>query len=515
MLRLRGGQFAIGMWVVAEVFALLVTLDQSLGGGTGISLGGLNVFAPGLPSGVHVLDDARVHHGAARTASSSAPAPDRELAAGDSRRRGGRRVAGRQASCAPSACSSSSPPLAAASAGALYLANTLFIQTTSVFGVQWTAYMIFMVLVGGLGTFEGPIIGAIIFYLIQAQFGDSGAWYFIGLGAIAIAFALFLPHGSGVPSTAVCGCDCSRSATHCEGSRLGTGSCRSRGNRHVIQKSNHPRIGGRAMTTTVNGNVRECTQFIGGEWVAASDGRVYDDLDPFTGDVVARVAAGDARRCAPRDRSSGRRVPRVVADACRRTAGASSCKAADILERRRDEVVCWLARETGASFGFGDVPDALRPGPVPAGRRSRVRAARPDPSRRTCRARWRWGSARPVGVVAAIAPWNAALILSARSIAAPLVLGNTVVLKPSEDSPYSRRPAVGRDLRRGRPAGGRAQHRHPRARRGRPDRRRARRESHSSAGSTSRVRPRPAGGSPRLPGATSSGWCSSSAVRTR
>jgi acyl-CoA reductase-like NAD-dependent aldehyde dehydrogenase len=43
---------------------------------------------------------------------------------------------------------------------------------------------------------------------------------------------------------------------------------------------------------------------------------------------------------------------------------------------------------------------------------------------------------RPVGVVGAIAPWNAALILSARSIAAPLVLGNTVVLKPSEESPY-------------------------------------------------------------------------------
>src|SRR5207249_7149403 len=42
---------------------------------------------------------------------------------------------------------------------------------------------------------------------------------------------------------------------------------------------------------------------------------------------------------------------------------------------------------------------------------------------------------KPVGVVGAIAPWNAALILSARSIAAPLALGNTVVLKPSEWSP--------------------------------------------------------------------------------
>ena len=47
------------------------------------------------------------------------------------------------------------------------------------------------------------------------------------------------------------------------------------------------------------------------------------------------------------------------------------------------------------------------------------------------------GSAPPAGVVGAIAPWNAALILSARSIAAPLALGNTVVLKPSEWSPYA------------------------------------------------------------------------------
>ena len=47
------------------------------------------------------------------------------------------------------------------------------------------------------------------------------------------------------------------------------------------------------------------------------------------------------------------------------------------------------------------------------------------------------GLRKPVGVVGAIAPWNAALILSARSIAAPLALGNTVVLKPSEWSPIS------------------------------------------------------------------------------
>jgi branched-chain amino acid transport system permease protein len=46
VLRLRGGQFAVGTWVVAETLALLVLLDHALGGGTGISLRGLNVYPP-------------------------------------------------------------------------------------------------------------------------------------------------------------------------------------------------------------------------------------------------------------------------------------------------------------------------------------------------------------------------------------------------------------------------------------------------------------------------------------
>jgi branched-chain amino acid transport system permease protein len=194
MLRLRGGQFAIGMWVVAEVFGILVTLDQGLGGGTGVSLNGLNVFAPGYRQAytfwvtlacttvllglVFVLLRRRIG------TSLQAVRDDEEAAAS----LGVNVVRSKRVLFVVAA-------VGCGIAGALYLANTLFIQTNSVFGVQWTAYMLFMVLVGGLGTFEGPIIGAVIFYLIQAQFGDSGAWYFVGLGAVAIAFALFLPQG--------------------------------------------------------------------------------------------------------------------------------------------------------------------------------------------------------------------------------------------------------------------------------------------------------------------------------
>jgi branched-chain amino acid transport system permease protein len=55
--------------------------------------------------------------------------------------------------------------------------------------------MIFMVLVGGIGTFEGAILGAVIFFAIETWFGATGVWYLVGLGATALIFALVLPRG--------------------------------------------------------------------------------------------------------------------------------------------------------------------------------------------------------------------------------------------------------------------------------------------------------------------------------
>ena len=56
------------------------------------------------------------------------------------------------------------PPQALA--GALWLATAITFQPKTYFGVQWTAYMIFMVLVGGLGTFEGAILGAVFMTMV-------------------------------------------------------------------------------------------------------------------------------------------------------------------------------------------------------------------------------------------------------------------------------------------------------------------------------------------------------------
>ena len=185
--------------------------------------------------------------------------------------------------------------------------------------------------------------------------------------------------------------------------------------------------------TSVQSDVREAKQFIGGQWTDASDGATFEDRDPFTGDVVANVPAGtrdDARSAIDAAAAAFPEWSQSV-PAQRQ---AIFLKAADILESRRDEVVGLLARETGCSFGFGMFQMSFVPGllrQAAAAAYSPIGQIIPSDHPGTLA----MGLRRPVGVVAAIAPWNAALILSARSIAAPLALGNTVVLKPSELSP--------------------------------------------------------------------------------
>jgi acyl-CoA reductase-like NAD-dependent aldehyde dehydrogenase len=179
---------------------------------------------------------------------------------------------------------------------------------------------------------------------------------------------------------------------------------------------------------------RECRLFIAGEWVDAGEGRTFEDTDPFTGETVAHVPAGT--------REDARRAIEAAAEAFPGWAATPPAerqriflRAADVLERRRDEVVELLARETGAGFGFGMFQMQFVPGLFrqAAGLAySPIGEIIPSDNPGT----FAMGLRRPVGVVGAIAPWNAALILSARSIAAPLAFGNTVVLKPSEESPH-------------------------------------------------------------------------------
>jgi len=193
-LRLRAAQFAIGMWVIAEVMSILVRLDKNLGAGTGISLIQMNQFEPNfrqaytfwMALGFTVLFLAALFFLLRSPLGASLQAiRDDE----DAARSLGVRVASRKRLLFVLA------GFGCGAAGVLVVANTLFIEPGSVFSVQWSAYMIFMVLVGGLGTFEGPLLGAILLFAIQTTFTQGGPWYLVGLGATAALFALVLPRG--------------------------------------------------------------------------------------------------------------------------------------------------------------------------------------------------------------------------------------------------------------------------------------------------------------------------------
>jgi branched-chain amino acid transport system permease protein len=201
VLWLRNGAFAIATWVVAEVFAILVSLDPNpaIGGGTGTSAL--------LPFNLRYTPEQRLHYtywaslGAvavlllllfvllrSRLGGSLQAIRDDEEAAASV---GVRVLLGKGILfvVAGAGC---------AAAGTIILAwqlSVLPLGPDSVFGINWTARMIFMVLVGGLGTFEGPIIGAVVLYLLQTYVAISGVWYFVMLGGVAIAFALLLPRG--------------------------------------------------------------------------------------------------------------------------------------------------------------------------------------------------------------------------------------------------------------------------------------------------------------------------------
>jgi branched-chain amino acid transport system permease protein len=61
--------------------------------------------------------------------------------------------------------------------------------------LDWSAYVIFIVIIGGVGTIEGPIIGVMVFYALQRYLADFGTSYLILLGALAIVTMLFAPQG--------------------------------------------------------------------------------------------------------------------------------------------------------------------------------------------------------------------------------------------------------------------------------------------------------------------------------
>jgi branched-chain amino acid transport system permease protein len=197
--RLRGAYFAIGTWVVAEVFRLLASQVSVLGGGSGISLPASVVLAMApsrqmrefemywlalaltvaILAAIFVL--LRSRHGLALTA-----IRDNELAAQST----GIGVWGIKFAVYILTA------FGTTMVGAFIFLQKLRISPDTAFSVNdWTAFVIFITVIGGIGRIEGPIVGTIIFFALRQTFAGLGSLYLLTMGAVAIVVMLWAPKG--------------------------------------------------------------------------------------------------------------------------------------------------------------------------------------------------------------------------------------------------------------------------------------------------------------------------------
>ncbi|MEJ6748071.1 MAG: branched-chain amino acid ABC transporter permease [Octadecabacter sp.] len=197
--RLKGAYFAIGTWVMAEVFRLSFAQISSLGGGSGSSLpvdvvkslsssrSGREAMSYWLALGAAVIVMGCVYlflrsrRGLALTA-----IRDSEIAAA------GLGINIWRTKLEVYVVTSAFTAII----GGLIFLQKLRISPDAAFSVNdWTAFVIFIVVIGGIGTLEGPIIGTILFFALRETLADLGTTYLIVLGLVAIGIMLKAPKG--------------------------------------------------------------------------------------------------------------------------------------------------------------------------------------------------------------------------------------------------------------------------------------------------------------------------------
>jgi len=192
--RLRGGYFAVGTWVIAEVYRLLVTQIGWLGGGSGVSITSVVqvdrstreavvfwlALAVAVGSIALVYFLLRSRRGLALTAIRDDETGARGLGVNVFRSKLWVYVL---------------VAFGTGATGAVIYLNLLRVQPEAGFSLQWAALMIFAVVIGGLGTVEGPIIGAVIFFTLQQLLSDFGTWYLVLIGVVAALVVVFARRG--------------------------------------------------------------------------------------------------------------------------------------------------------------------------------------------------------------------------------------------------------------------------------------------------------------------------------
>jgi branched-chain amino acid transport system permease protein len=197
--RLRGAYFAIGTWVVAEVFALFASLIRVLGAGSGLSLTvpilqeisperdvrDTVIYLMTLAASLLVLAIVylllRSRHGLALTAIRDSEPASASLGVNTFRTKFIIYIV-------TAACTGL--------IGGLIFIQKLRLSPEAGFSINdWTVVVIFMVVIGGIGTIEGPFVGMLIYIVLRELLADYGTYYLILLGVIAILIMLKAPTG--------------------------------------------------------------------------------------------------------------------------------------------------------------------------------------------------------------------------------------------------------------------------------------------------------------------------------
>lgn len=192
--KLDGPYFAIGTWVLAETFRLITGNLDIVNAGSGMTLRAMGQFTAhqrevGLTilcalllfvtvGGTFLMLRSRL--GLALTAMRDDPISAASQGVDVGRMRFGIFIAA---------------AMGTGLAGAIYYMAQLRISPTSGFDPYWSSICIFIVMVGGIGRIEGPIIGALLYFFATRLFGQYGASYMIVLGLLTLAMALFSPSG--------------------------------------------------------------------------------------------------------------------------------------------------------------------------------------------------------------------------------------------------------------------------------------------------------------------------------
>jgi len=197
--RLKGAYFAIGTWVVAEICRLTISITPELGGGSGASLPVNVVKALGATRYFRDISFAIIALMIAVVTVLSIVLLLRS-------RYGIALIAIRDSERAAEALGVDSLKIkrsvyigvafATGLIGALIFLMKLRMTPDAAFSVlDWTAYVLFIVVIGGSGRLEGPFIGTIVFFLLRALFAGFGPIYLVILGAVAVLVMLFAPEG--------------------------------------------------------------------------------------------------------------------------------------------------------------------------------------------------------------------------------------------------------------------------------------------------------------------------------